>query len=199
MESSSLRDRKREATRRALQTAALQLMSEQGFAATTLEQIADRANVSARTIFRYFRSKEDVVLSDAEDEVFASFLMQAPEELGIVDGLRWALREYYASLTPERWAVSQQRSALMMSTPELSPGVVSRVLGPLGHLQDFVAQRLALAPDSLVAATYAGMLTGAIVGPLRPSGADVIVATTPEGILHTLEAALDLVEQGLPA
>ena len=49
-------------TRQALAEAAIELFAAQGYGATTVEQIANRAAVSPRTFFRHFDSKEDVLL-----------------------------------------------------------------------------------------------------------------------------------------
>lgn len=57
----SLRERKKLAAWRAISAAALRLFEEQGFEATTIEQIAAAANVSRATFFNYFASKEAVV------------------------------------------------------------------------------------------------------------------------------------------
>ncbi|MEV6850375.1 helix-turn-helix domain-containing protein [Actinoplanes sp. NPDC051411] len=62
----SLRDRKKAATRRALIEAAEQLFEERGFDAVTVAEIADAANVSVKTMFVYFRTKEDLVFADNE-------------------------------------------------------------------------------------------------------------------------------------
>jgi len=61
-----LRARKKVKVRRALVTAALRLFDARGFEATTIDDITDAAEVSRRTFFRYFRSKEDVFLLDPE-------------------------------------------------------------------------------------------------------------------------------------
>lgn len=53
-----LRERKKIKTRRAIRTAAYALIEERGYDATTIEQIADRAEVSPSTVFRYFPTKE---------------------------------------------------------------------------------------------------------------------------------------------
>jgi AcrR family transcriptional regulator len=60
-----LRERKKRATRAAIHDAGMRLFAEQGFAGTTVDQIADAADVSRATVFHYFPTKEDIVFGDA--------------------------------------------------------------------------------------------------------------------------------------
>src|SRR6266516_841718 len=62
-----LRERKKARTRAAIRDHAMRLIREQGYDATTVEQIAEAAEVSPSTFFRYFPTKEDVVLQDDMD------------------------------------------------------------------------------------------------------------------------------------
>ena len=78
----SLRERKKARTRASLREHALRLFREQGYQATTVEQIAAAAEVSPSTFFRYFPTKEDVVLQDDMDTRMIAALEQQPAGLG---------------------------------------------------------------------------------------------------------------------
>src|SRR5881409_3232752 len=98
MSTPGLRERKKQKTRWAIQEHALRLFAEQGYDATTVEQIAAAAEVSPSTFFRYFPSKEDVVIQDQYDPILASIMAAAPAELGPVGALRHAMRTALAAI-----------------------------------------------------------------------------------------------------
>ena len=82
-------------TRALLQAAALRLFSEQGYDATTVEQIAREAGVSHMTFFRHFPTKDAVVLQDGFDPAIAAAVAATPTGLPplprVCAGLRAAL------------------------------------------------------------------------------------------------------------
>ena len=90
-----LRDRKKEETRRALREGAARLFAERGFAGTTIEDVAARANVSRRTFFRYFDSKEALLLPDLDDlfDLVEAALARQPAAVEPLAAVCAALRE----------------------------------------------------------------------------------------------------------
>src|SRR5579884_1838391 len=83
-----LRERKKAKTKAAIQHHALRLFQQQGYDTTTVEQIAEAAEISPSTFFRYFPNKEDVVLYDDFDPlIFAAFEAQ-PADLSPLEAMR---------------------------------------------------------------------------------------------------------------
>lgn len=85
-----LRERKRIATRRAIQLAAVELASERGFDRVTIDEISHVANVSPRTFFNYFPSKESAIIGELpelpDEETIERFVSAGPEQ-PILDGI----------------------------------------------------------------------------------------------------------------
>lgn len=98
------RDRKRQATREAILTTALQLFAEQGFAATTVEDIAYRADVAPRTFFRYFDNKAAVLQPTSETyrEAFRTTLAAQPRDTPVLEALHHAVRSTLVLFHDER-------------------------------------------------------------------------------------------------
>jgi AcrR family transcriptional regulator len=87
-----LRERKKRQTRERIRREAYRLFAEHGYEETTVERIAEAAEVSPSTFFRYFPSKEDVVIQDEYDPALAAALRARPADEPIVDAILNSLR-----------------------------------------------------------------------------------------------------------
>jgi len=99
----SLRERKKLATRRALRRVALDVVEERGFSQVTVEDIAAAADVSPRTFFNYFPSKEAALFGTDPDRVTAlreRVLREAPGQ-PVLDALRVVLAAEARTVTQE--------------------------------------------------------------------------------------------------
>jgi AcrR family transcriptional regulator len=113
------RQRKKAATRDRIHASALRLFREQGYDATTVEQIAAAAGVSHMTFFRYFPTKEDVALSDSHHPMIAAALAQTPATWPLTQRIRavlvQGLRQVYDTGRDDILA----QNKLIVSTPVL--------------------------------------------------------------------------------
>ena len=146
---SGLRERKKEQTRAAIQREALRLISEHGYEATTCEQIAAAAEVSAATLFRYFPTKEDIVLQDGYDPVIAAAVVARPAAepplVAVRRGFADALAEVYrGDVEPIR-----HRTALILSVPALRSRAREQNASLVAHLHGALTERSRSAGDAV--------------------------------------------------
>ena len=115
-----LRERKKARTREALQEAAMDLFTRQGFDRTTVEEIADACEVSPRTFFRYFPTKEDVLFvdSDVRRERLLAVLADQPVDESPFRALQAAMRVLAADYRHDRAALVA-RSKVVGASPQL--------------------------------------------------------------------------------
>ncbi|MGY1899869.1 acyl-CoA-like ligand-binding transcription factor [Nocardia gipuzkoensis] len=157
---SGLRERKKAQTRLTIQQHALRLFREQGYENTTVKQIADAAEVSESTFFRYFPTKEEVVLWDEFDLSFAARFRAQPTTLGAFDAMRKAMRDTFAELSTAQRQHLQERVGLMMSVTPLRASLLDQLIGATRVMSDLLAARSGTdAADPAVRA-----VVGAIVG-----------------------------------
>lgn len=180
-----LRERKKAKTKASIQQHALRLFRQQGYQATTVEQIAEAAEVSPSTFFRYFPTKEDVVLYDVLDPpVLAAFRAQ-PAQLSPIQALRGAMRQVFAELPAEELEVQQQRDRLIRSVPELRARMLDEFARSLDLLAELVAERVGRHADELAVRTLAGAVIGVGIAAWSTAGD------------HTLSDSIALIDAGL--
>lgn len=127
-EAPTLRDHVRGAVRDEVMRAAWTLFSEQGFEATTVDQIAAAAGMSRRTFFRYFDGgKDDLILQRivAAGEQIAAELEARPTEEGAWPALRAA---FDVVVRPQEQNAAQARSLVLMlrTEPGARPSLLER-------------------------------------------------------------------------
>jgi AcrR family transcriptional regulator len=137
------RQRKKNATRDRIRSAALRLFSEQGYDATTVEQIAAAAGVSHMTFFRYYPAKEDVALSDSYDPLLAGLLAQTPATWPLIDRIRTALVQGLRQLYDSDRDTLLAQNKLIIATPALR----ERLWASQVDTQQLILQALAARPD----------------------------------------------------
>jgi len=104
---------------RLIQGEALRLFADKGYEQTTIEEIADAADISPRTFFRYFATKEDVVLWDEYDVVIMDLLDDRPADEPPAESLRAVTRQAIEGLyrrDPERLLA---RHRLLFTVPSV--------------------------------------------------------------------------------
>ncbi len=190
-----LRERKKARTRAAIREHALRLFREHGYGATTVEQIAEAAEVSPATFYRYFPTKEDVVLQDDFDVLAMDAFEAQPPTLSPIAAVRAAMTEMLASLTPEEIDRFRESTELTLAIPEVRARAIDEFSRTIQVMAEAVARRAGRPADDFAARNLAGAITGVIMSatlaalPMRSEPADVFAA---------IDAALAHLEAGLP-
>jgi AcrR family transcriptional regulator len=165
MKSPGLRERKKQKTRWAIQEHALRLFEEQGYDKTTVDQIAEAAEISPSTFFRYFKTKEDVVLEDEYDPLMEKLFI-APKDLALIPALRHALRQALSKMVGLEREKMMQRADLMMSVPALRKRLVDNLIGTTALLASAAAKRTGLPATDFRLRTFAGACIGVMLAAL---------------------------------
>jgi AcrR family transcriptional regulator len=189
-----LRERKKAKTKTAIQQHAMRLFGERGYQATTVEQIAAAAEVSPSTFFRYFPTKEDVVLYDALDPVLLEAWRAQPAQLSAIQALRGAMRQVFADLPVGELALQQDRDRLIRSVPELRARMLDEFAKNLSLFAEIVAERVGRRPDDPAVRTLAGAVIGVGISAWYTAGDHA----SPKDYLAVLDASLAHLEAGLP-
>jgi AcrR family transcriptional regulator len=189
-----LRERKKAKTRAAIREAAMTLFEQQGYSATTVEQIAEAAEVSPSTFFRYFPTKEDVVLTDDWDPLIADTIRAQPPETPAADALMAGIRAVILTATPEEMAAERRRQQLFQEVPELRVRYMQQLTDAIDMFAGVLAERAGLATPDLASRAVAGALIGVAMAVLRGDSGFIDIAD-----YERYEEALRLVARELGA
>lgn len=191
-----LRERKKVKLRRTIQAAALHLFGTQGYEHTTVEQIAEAAETSTTTFYRYFPTKEDVVLGNDASPLFDATVATRPAGEPLAATIRAAMNAVVTAAEADR-DLTLARMRLVATVPALE----ARYAGQERRTIDLLARLLASRTGrpggdyqvELVAFVLAGVLFTASRRWVAEQGAAPLAAlvdqalTTVEPLLATLE------------
>jgi AcrR family transcriptional regulator len=196
-----LRERKKQRTRETIARAAHELFAERGYHATTLPDIAEAADVSTRTIFSYFPSKEDILFSDFPlmKEALAQALAERPEGEDALETVRQFILSAHKIETSEL----DERLRFCIESDET---LRSHLRARIAQLEELIAPAIAQDLDApandprpqVVAASLTAafnVLTERGAGPkAKPkSAADVAAAIDP--VITFLRGGLDALKE----
>ena len=195
-----LRARKKQRTRSGLIEAGVDLFLDQGYDATTIDEIAAQVDVSPRTFFRYFAGKEDIALAKGAelDELVVETLRDRPAAEPPLTALRAAvLTMVRGSATSEGVTRFLRTQHLINKTPTLLAGNLRRAAETEERLTALVAERQGvdpaadLRPRVLVGVVYAALRIGMEAMCADPS-------RELERMIELIDQAIDLATAGLP-
>jgi len=188
----SLRERKKADTREAIRGAAVDLFCRDGFEATTMDAVAAAADVSVRTVFRYFPTKEDLVFADVEADLedLRTLLDARPADEPVMGSVR-AVVEVLAGRMDGGREADVRLAPLLHDEPALR----QRYLGVLDRVEytvaDWARLRLGAGPGDL----RPGLLAACMVSVQRVV-VDVVVAGDPRPLSDLIREAVALVGRG---
>jgi AcrR family transcriptional regulator len=195
------RERKKRATRLALKAAALDLVAERGFTNVTVEDIADAVDVSVRTFFNYFASKEAAVVGEDPEliEVMRADLVALPGDLGPIEAMRTILVQRIRAIAEEiddsgdTHAAWQRRLAVVRSQPEVQSAYTKHLTVIEHALTDALVERLGGDGGWRF---YASLVTASALGAMRVTGM-FVAGGGAQSYVELVESAFDLLETGL--
>ncbi|GIO13770.1 TetR family transcriptional regulator [Cohnella xylanilytica] len=182
-----LREKKKAKTRAVIQANAMRLFREQGYQATTIEQIADASEVSPSTMFRYFPTKEALVIEDEFDPMLIELYSRQPPGMSPIQAFLQTVREGSARIPPEARRAVRERMELIYSVPELRAANMSQMSETLNLIAGLIAERTGKDRGDLSVLALAGAIIGAVFG------AHAYCASHPEE--DYIDAIQDALEQ----
>ncbi|NMO90210.1 TetR family transcriptional regulator [Actinomycetospora sp. TBRC 11914] len=188
-----LRERKKERTRAELQRHALRLFRDHGYAETTVDDIAAAAEVSRSTFFRYFGTKEDVVLFDDVDPVMERVMAAVPAGTPLLEAVRTVLRESFGSLDDEARALEEVRMELARTVPAIATILRERNAFGVEQVAAMVGPATGREPEDPEVLLFSAVVLGA-----RQAARARMDAGRATSYVDELDAMLGRLEGGVP-
>ncbi|WP_235847652.1 acyl-CoA-like ligand-binding transcription factor [Paenibacillus tuaregi] len=187
-----LRERKKAKTMASIQKHALRLFREQGYNETTVEQIAEAAEISPSTFFRYFATKEEVVVRDNYDPLLVTSFEAQPEEYSPLQAIKNAMCGAVSRFSEEELAAIRERNQLIMGIPELRAALIGNMTQTMELVSGLLAKRSGRSEDDFAVRTMAGAIVGVNISAMMQ------YAEEPEtSFAQLLDEALTSLETGL--
>ena len=193
-----LRERKKARTRAAIREHALRLFRENGYQRTTEEKIAEAAEVSPSTFFRYFPTKEDIILQDDMDTRMIEAFERQPSDLSPLSAVRAAVREMFGSYTQADLDTLGETTALTLTVPDVRARAMDEFARTIGVIAEALAKRSGRPADDLAVRTTAGAIIGVMMSLTMPWEGWSSHLQTFEDVFQQIDQALALLEAGLP-
>jgi len=192
---SGLRERRKRLTAAELEAAALRLFGERGFDSVTVDDIAAEADVSRRTFFRYFASKEDVLLADHFVQLarLREAIAARPADEPILTALRNAILSMTGDFEDRKEKVIL-RGRIMRDTPSLQARSLVLQKAWEDAMQEMVAERLKVDPALDL---RPGVVSATTLAALRVSFQSWLSAGATGDLIAMTAEALDLLNGGL--
>jgi AcrR family transcriptional regulator len=189
-----MRARKKQRTHDDLIRIATDLFARHGYDAVTVEDIAAAADVSQRTFYRYFSSKEDLVLGDVNEDIasFAEALAHRSREEPVLESIRAVVLE--AAIEYEQsYDANQARSALVAHTPGLKLREAERQAFVEEAITPLIAERLGVDAN---ADMRPRLIAACAVTALRVASSIWLASGTAGSLSPTVDEALTLLTRG---
>lgn len=191
-----LRERKKIKLRRTIQTEALRLFEDQGYEHTTVEQIAEAAETSTTTFYRYFPTKEDVVLDNDASALFEPTVAARPADEPLTATIRAALSAVVAAAEADR-EQTLARMRLVATIPALEARYAGQERRSIDVMARLLASRTGRPADDYQLELVAFMLVAVLFTASRRWATDqgaTPLATLADQALTTIEPLLTALE-----
>jgi AcrR family transcriptional regulator len=195
-----LRGRKRTRTRLMIQGEAMRLIAAKGYENTTVDDIAYAAAISPRTFFRYFPTKEDVVMWDEYDPIVPDLFEARPADEPLAESLRAVLNEALGGLYARDRDELLLRARLLTTVPELGARLREEQRTGAKRMAEQLATRRGRPADDLAVQVLAAAFSAAIIVALERWVEDDGKSDLLELLDRALESlAAEMRELGSPA